>query len=259
VAKKVDKNYILFLVILGFTVISAIVFRYSSNGITPIKMYTEKDTGVSNQTFLSDTSFPSIVTNYGDSVFPIIFEAAYFDSTYVTWGSETSKMNKQKIGVISIPTGRLVAGDHVMFNTYKPFDMDFPKGDFDVELSINKWGGASFIRIVFSSAKVAKWEYPEYYGENRKPITDATYFPCFGVDAGMAFIADSLAHKTLLDKNALPPFLTDKIATIELIGPYSYANFLAGDGDGLYASYVGYDKMGHICRFLIDFNSIRWI
>lgn len=258
-AKKVDKNYILFLLAIGFTVISAILFRYSRTGIGPLNMHPDNDTGVFSQTTLGDTSFPQIVTNYKDSVFPIIFEAAYFDSTYVTWGNETSKMVKQKIGVISLPTGRLVAGDHVMFNTYRPFNMDFPKGKFDVELSINKWGRASFIRIIFSNAKVANWEYPEYYGENRKPITDAKYFPGFGVDAGMAFIADSMVHQRLLDRGIMPPFLEDKIANIEFVGSYSYANFLAGEGDGFYASYVGFDKKGYICRFLIDFNSIRWL
>jgi hypothetical protein len=39
---------------------------------------------------------------------------------------------------------------------------------------------------------------------------------------------------------------------------HSLACFTTGVGDGLYGTYVGYDKQGQVCRLLTDFGLVRW-
>ena len=39
---------------------------------------------------------------------------------------------------------------------------------------------------------------------------------------------------------------------------WNIAIFSSGWGDGFYASYIGYDADGNICRFVTDFNILTW-
>ena len=39
---------------------------------------------------------------------------------------------------------------------------------------------------------------------------------------------------------------------------HNIATFSTGLGDGHYATYVGYDEKGNICRLLTDFNLVGW-
>ena len=42
------------------------------------------------------------------------------------------------------------------------------------------------------------------------------------------------------------------------IGPGSIVMFQSGWGDGLYASWFGYDAQGHVAALLTDFNVVDW-
>lgn len=39
---------------------------------------------------------------------------------------------------------------------------------------------------------------------------------------------------------------------------HNLAAFSTGYGDGFYATYVGYDQKGKICRLLTDFGVVEW-
>ncbi|MBI3135664.1 MAG: DUF4241 domain-containing protein [Bacteroidetes bacterium] len=216
----------------------------------------------------SDFPVPVIETGLKDSVFPQLFEAAYFNGTEVSQGSEKYRFSRFSVGNLNVTSGKIIAGDPITLSQAIPFTTEFPIGEFPVELALSENNGfrtVAFSRISFSDAPVSKWEYALQPGQEPISLSDSDFY-CFGVDGGMAVFIDAEANKALNSRGqSLLDFMFADIsstqefqADIYSFESYNLARFSSGYGDGCYATYIGYDSTNQACRLLIDFGLIGW-
>ena len=102
---------------------------------------------------------------------------------------------------------------------------------------------------------------------SQKPIslTDSTFY-CYGVDAGTGLFIDASAAKLFdakgqsvweevfinkAEKNGYKGFVYD-------FNGHNLATFSTGYGDGCYATYIGLDEKGKVCRLITDFALVNW-
>lgn len=207
---------------------------------------------------------------------PAIFETAFFTGATAAI-EDTIKVQfyTLNIGKLKVETGELVACDPVILHDSEPFIHQFPIGQYPVHLAIAKTLNdqrVAFARVYFSSNPVSKWEFALLKGqENTSIFSDSIYG--YGVDAGLGLFLDKAAAKAFNDLYDKDPGLFEKIFLDEMdkFDPHNHscllydfnrhnlAAFSTGYGDGFYATYVGYDKQGNICRLLTDFGVVEWL
>jgi len=215
-----------------------------------------------------DTSKSVISTSFADKTFPIIFEAAFINGTQVRQRNNSYRFFKFDLGKIRIETGKIIACDPIVMHDASAFSQDFPVGEFPVSLALAKSHNdmrVAFSRITFSDSPITKWEFALRQGQKQISLTDTTIY-CYGVDAGMGIFIDSISNKVFNQKGDMAwdyVFLT-KAKENENLG-YTYefnghnlATFSTGFGDGCYATYIGLDKQGKICKLLTDFQVVEW-
>jgi hypothetical protein len=215
-----------------------------------------------------DTSKPIISSAYTGQTFPIIFEAAFINGTQVRQGHDSYRFFKYEIGKIKIETGKIIACDPIVMHDASPFTQVFPIGEFPVSLAMAKALNdtrVAFSRITFSDSPITKWEFALRKGQNQISLTDTIIY-CYGVDAGTGIFIDSISNKVFNQKNKMvwDYVFTTKAKENEYLG-YTYefdghnlATFSTGFGDGCYATYIGLDKDGKICKLLTDFQIVAW-
>lgn len=200
--------------------------------------------------------------------FPKVFEAAFRKGTTARQDSSTYTFTVARLGDISSETGKLLAGDPITITARTAFAQRFPVGTFPVELALVKTTGderVGFARIYFSGHPVTKWQLALLPGQKPLALTDSSVY-CYGVDAGMGVFIDSLANQrfaargqaawdTVFMRNTdLPGYR----GYLHRFAGHSLATFSTGLGDGCYATYIGYDARGHVCRLLTDFGLVTW-
>ncbi|MDB5200493.1 MAG: hypothetical protein JWO92_2456 [Chitinophagaceae bacterium] len=205
---------------------------------------------------------------------PVLFETAFIKGT--TQKGKISPINLYgvTIGKIKMVSGHMIACDPLHIDEYGiPYTQLFPIGEFPVQLSIAQTGDedlVAFARISFSDEPVERWELALLKGQKPIAVGDEEIHG-YGVDGGVGIFVDVEAKKTL-DKS--------KLIDDELYGPlnkemdkhyhntwrytmYNFGNnnlasFTTGMGDGIYASYIGYDANGKVCRLVTDFGLFDW-
>lgn len=221
---------------------------------------------------VSPPEIPAIITTgLKDSVFPRIFEAAFYpgttasdqDDETVTWSFE-----KFDCGKLNVESGKLIACDPINMTNAAPFVQKFPLGDFPVQLAIRSGDGdqtVAFSRIVFSEAPVVRWEVALQPGEKPQAISAGRHY-CYSVDAATGLYIDSAANAAFdgstyeqvfireLTKNQRPHWSH----VLHGFGTHNLAAFSTGHGDGCYSVYIGFDTQGHVCRLLTDFGLVAW-
>ncbi|MBT31556.1 MAG: hypothetical protein CMO01_18025 [Thalassobius sp.] len=196
---------------------------------------------------------------------PEIFETAFIDDTVVLQEEYTLKFNKEYIGEINLPTGKLVIGDPISLGGLGPFNETFPTGKFIVEKSVVDVNGMqfnAFVRIVFSDEAVVKWEYATMGRQKKISIFDEQIFG-YPVDGGSAIIGD---FEGVLKFNGQGDDLWDKNFGTESSGKdkviifedYNMIQFSTGVGDGNYGAFVGFDMNDKPVQFLTDFAFVTW-
>jgi hypothetical protein len=205
---------------------------------------------------------------------PEIFETAFFENAKANMDSLPINFYSVEIGKLNIESGKIIACDPIVIRDAKPFTQTFPTGKYSVQLAIAKIKDderAAFSRILFSDTPVTKWEFALQNGQKQVPIDSETFYG-YGVDAGIGLFIDEQARESfmqLYEKNANA---WDKVFTKEMSKHYrntwqylvydfdghNLASFSTGYGDGTYATYVGYDAKGNICKLLTDFGLIDW-
>jgi hypothetical protein len=175
------------------------------------------------------------------------------------------------IGNIIIKDGYIVACDPFIYNNDLPFSNKFPTGYFPVELAIAQIGDderVAFARIKFSNETPSSWTIAVCDGEDISKFNDDEVIG-YGVDAGTGAFMDISGAEEFIS------FLTEKennfqILIDEMEKNYKHtwdwllwnrnntnvAMFKSGWGDGVYATYIGYDGTGCICRLVTDFAVI---
>jgi len=103
------------------------------------------------------------------------------------------------LGNLTSLSGKLVAGDPIVLAGRPAFSQRFPVGSFPGQLSPAKLPNderVGFARILFSSARVAKWELARLPGQKPLALQDSSFY-CYGVDADMGAFIDSVTNQHL--------------------------------------------------------------
>ncbi len=198
---------------------------------------------------------------------PFIFETAFVDTAINYQESNEYELKKLDIGMINIESGRIIACDPIVMNNRPAFTHTFPIGEFPVQLAIKKTNNdirVAFSRILFSYNDVTKWEFALIPGQKKVDILDSVFY-CFSVDAGLALFIDEQANIKFNKKGHskwkkvfVDIAMQRNFGYIYHFGKHNLAFFPSGYGDGCYATYIGFDENGKICRLLIDFSLIEW-
>ena len=200
--------------------------------------------------------------------FPAVFEAAFLKETTVRQDSVTYTFSLYDLGNLASVSGKLVAGDPIVLTDRPAFSQCFPIGSFPVQLALAKLTNderVGFARILFSTARVAKWELARLPGQKPLALKDSSFY-CYSVDAGMGAFIDSVTNRHLAGQGQAT---WDKIfmqkaekpgyqGYIYSFGSGNLATFLTGFGDGCYATYIGFDTQEHVCQLVTDFGLVVW-
>jgi hypothetical protein len=224
--------------------------------------------GINKEEIESDTAKPVITTSFKGITYPTFLEAAFTSGTTASEGKMVFSFYNYDIGKIKIESGKVIACDPIVMHDATPFTQVFPKGEFLVQLAMVKvkdYERVALSRIVFSEKPVSKWEFA--LKEGQKPISlKDTSFYCYGVDGGMGIFIDSISNVTFNQKDPKEWEKTFiKMAEengnrghMHSFDNHNLAAFSTGYGDGCYATYIGFDKEGNVCRLLTDFGIIGW-
>jgi hypothetical protein len=176
-------------------------------------------------------------------------------------------LKKQDLGLLYLPTGKIVANDPCAFFETDEFTVTVEPDSYLVSISVAHIytdKRVAFAMIKFSDNKPVKWEMALTVGQKTDETGDDDIG--YGVDSATGGFMDKAT--------------ADKIAELELevydkfekqfddtyVHTYSYAigsitdsgqnevvAFSSGYGDGGYPSYFGFDEAGKPCALVTDF------
>ena len=205
---------------------------------------------------------------------PAIFETAFFKGTKANYDTIPIEFYAVDIGKINIESGKIIACDPILMHDAISFSQVFPKGEFPIHLSIAKFNGderVAFSRILFSNKPVAKWEFALRGDEKQLPIFGQKMHS-YSVDGGIGLFIDERGNAFFNELYKRNSNIWEDVFNKEMdknshsswqyvlynFEGHNLASFSTGVGDGHYATYVGYDEQGSICRLLTDFALIVW-
>ena len=209
-----------------------------------------------------------------NNTFPSFLEDA-FATGYSSTDSDKDVFNFTPVplGKLKVKEGKIYACDPISLFIEEPFTTDFPKGDFPIELAIATINGdderIGFARIRFAETKPVKWALALCEGQDVAHLEQDEIFG-YGVDSGTGSFMDASGYRAYDEIYKSDDGLTEISEALEityrdtrswLLWEKNGANaalFSTGYGDGLYASYIGYDSNGQICRLVTDFGLLDW-
>jgi hypothetical protein len=211
---------------------------------------------------------PAREQGQGQAVFNDAFRDGY--TTNIDGGPVT--FVTRQMGTFRLPSGRLVACDPFWHEDVRPFTRPVPPGEFPLTLVIADFGNQlriAFARLTFSAEPVVRWELALVEGQDPSTLAPGEIFG-YGVDAGTGAFMDLDAWRafgTRMDQDeAFADQLVDEMEKAGGVagwllfdsGPGSVAMFSSGWGDGVYATYWGYDAAGNLAAVLTDFYVVDW-
>jgi hypothetical protein len=205
---------------------------------------------------------------------PDIFETAFFPRTESKVNAVHISFYPVEIGHINIESGKVIACDPIVMHDAEPFSQTFPIGRFPVQLAVAKLNSderVAFSRILFSDRPVVRWEFALQKGQEQMPIGGESFYG-YGVDGGIGLFVDERANKAYNELSKSDDQLWEEVFIREMnkhsrptwqyvlheFDGHNFVGFSTGYGDGTFASYVGFDETGNICRLLTDFNLVDW-
>lgn len=197
------------------------------------------------------------------------------------------KMEVMEIGNVSLPSGKVVVRDPLVFlnSKQKPYFIETPKGNFPVTIAVVKsedWGDRyAAVKVKFTNEKPVIYQEALIGNENLDGVKEDDFFG-FHVDAGLGCIADAEAlpefDKFIADLNVdniYDDYFAELFAQSYKENPnnqrdagdwinwtipntnYHIPMFASGFGDGSYPVYFAYDANGGICGLYIQFIDIE--
>ncbi|MBO3735707.1 DUF4241 domain-containing protein [Glycomyces niveus] len=171
------------------------------------------------------------------------------------------EVQHEYLGLLGLPTGRVVACDPTWGTKVEPFTVAVAPGDYPVvEIQIHQasggsWAAAGFL-LRISYEATATWELALRPGQDVKCLDDGHFYG-FGVDAGLGSLMDASTHEALLayidgdhyqfhDEVVLRQEFTIPETDLNL---FAYGCYL---GDGSYPTWIGRDEAGAVTCFLSD-------
>ncbi|UYQ65727.1 DUF4241 domain-containing protein [Streptomyces peucetius] len=193
---------------------------------------------------------------------PRHLEALFTPGTRLAFDQERTAVIAEPAGagLLSLPTGSVIAGDPCTIDDALPFTVTVPPGDYPVLISTMRWEGdgwgetpAAMLRILDKPA--ARWELALRPGEDARLLGSGEFYG-FGVDSGTACFLDASGRDTLpkIFEQQLTEWEADR-DSCTVSDPASGINliaYLSGYGDGSYPVWIGRDAEGAVTCFVAD-------
>ena len=209
-----------------------------------------------------------------DLKIPAFLEDAFKDHySYVDEEKIVYKFHRKDIGKLHVANGQIIACDPLLFDDEEPFDTVFPIGHFSVELAIadiNTDERVGFARIKFSDTSPIRWKIAVTADQDPTSLGEDDIFG-YPVDSGNGCFMDTSAGKNYSayleeDEDNYDNIIDEMEVTYKDTRSwllwnregFNVAMFSTGWGDGLFATYIGYDAENRICRLVSDFGLIDW-
>ncbi|MDR2939177.1 MAG: DUF4241 domain-containing protein [Clostridiales bacterium] len=199
---------------------------------------------------------------------------AFKDEIIVPQNCGNITIKKQNLGLLNLPTGKIVANDPCVFFETEEFTVKVEPGIYPVSISIAEFSEngdkvVAFAMIKFSGSKPVKWAMALIDGQGLECLSGDSFYG-YGVDSGVGgFMDKSIADKVLASDLDLYDIFEGQFNKTHN-GDYSYASgnitgsgnsdiiaFSSGYGDGAYPSYFGYDESGKVCSLVTEFFVIE--
>lgn len=200
---------------------------------------------------------------------------AAFAGVPITSGGHTHRFSVHRIGHVQLPSGRLAASDPLVEPAPQPFDLHVAPGRYAVDLAVSEIKDdqrVAFARVTFKDAPVHRWTMALVGAQDPATLGPHEIFG-YGVDSGTGCFMSPEAGE-LLDKRMSEEeeaYSERIIADMEKTYRHTWswlvfqpdparnpnvAAFSSGVGDGIYASYVGWDEAGDPVCLVTDFGVI---
>jgi len=182
-------------------------------------------------------------------------------------GTQIPKM--RRIGDLVIPTGFVVACDPFVNFDSLAFKTQIPIGTFPVILSVADFGDDQrvvYAKLQISDNSAVRWELALHPSQNITSLEEGAIFG-YPVDSGTGCFMDAETAKIFSDK-ADEDFADFMMKEMEknYVHTWDWANFTfegtignlitfkSGLGDGVYASYFGFDENDELTCLVTDFG-----
>lgn len=174
----------------------------------------------------------------------------------------------RQIGTLSLPTGKIVACDPLVFPDSEPFALTVRPGAYPVCLHIVHFGPdhlrTAYAILRFKNSFPVRWEMATIAGQDLAVLKEDEFFG-YSVDAGTGCFMDVEAANLLAGMEDGDKFydeviepVYDEWADIQLNGSgLNLILFHSGWGDGAYPSYWGYDGSGEVVCLVTDFGVLE--
>lgn len=177
-------------------------------------------------------------------------------------------LETQELGIIYLPTGKIIACDPCCFFEFEPFNKRVDPGTYPVSVYVANYEGedkrVAFSVITFDDQQPDKFELCLLEGQNLGELKEEEFYG-YGVDSGTGGFLDEETWKLIegmgndyqyewLDDELSSSYVyTYSVANIKLPGKeHNIVAFSSGWGDGAYPSYWGI-RNGKICCLITDF------
>lgn len=168
------------------------------------------------------------------------------------------------IGKIQITSGKVVACDPLSKPDCLPFYYNFPKGIYPVEIVIADLEYDQRIimaSILFSNDSIDNWKYLGYTNP-KESSENLGYFVESGVGSFMDLDVCNKIDTHYQYNEKFYDYLMNEMRKnykhtrewcVISVDKQNIAIFSAGYGDGMYRSYIGFNKDGNMCRLSTSF------
>jgi len=186
-----------------------------------------------------------------------------------------------EVGNLNLPTGKIAACDPILTNDMKPFDMNFPLGNFPVLVHKERDSNCiAYVEIVFKEALVEKWDLATTEDQNRTDLKGEEIFG-YPVESGMGCFMDLETQDGLnhVEQKLFQRKGDDFMGIYEeffhqhffddhgAIDQFAFLKpdeekdgnifaFETGYGEGFYATYIGFGKDNEPVKMITEFIEI---
>lgn len=202
------------------------------------------------------------------------FSKAFIDKRTIETEFGLITFQNHIIGELVITSGYIVACDPFVFPKTDPFERTIPPGSYQVVLSvatIRDDQRVAYAKVQVTDKPTLKWEMALLPDQQESSLKENEIFG-YGVDAGTGCFMDKEAAEILIQRLRdckYSDFLIDEMEK-NYMSTWDWANiclhpntglnmisFKSGWGDGVYASYFGYDEDGNITSLVTDFSIVE--
>jgi hypothetical protein len=180
-------------------------------------------------------------------------------------------LTRRRVGDLALPTGRLVACDPFVFPEAEPFFLPLPRGTFPIILSIAQIATdqrVAYATVRFRQSIPVTWDMMTVGDQDTSTLKEDEFFG-YPVDAGTGCFMDHSTGRLLNERmKQEDTFFETLIAEMDKtyqhtwswldmrFGESNLIAFSSGYGDGMYATYAGFDADGEVSVVVTDFRVI---